>query len=212
MAASWPGIAATILAAGESGRDFRRTGFARNIAHDRHTPQSVPNHQRINRATQHQDRRHARPRVQRPGSAATHDRRRRRCRPPQFLARPRVRPRRARATGARVRAAGWAARSASWPTCRDRRSASASSPTARSASKPGQAFILDADCELGDGQRVGLDYKELPQRRRARRRAAARRRPDRLDVERSTARASSRASCWAARCRTTRASTARAAA
>ncbi len=26
----------------------------------------------------------------------------------------------------------------------------------------GEPFILDADCELGDGQRVGLDYKELP--------------------------------------------------
>ena len=26
----------------------------------------------------------------------------------------------------------------------------------------GQSFVLDADCELGDEQRVGLDYKELP--------------------------------------------------
>ena len=26
----------------------------------------------------------------------------------------------------------------------------------------GQTFILDAQCELGDGTRVGLDYKELP--------------------------------------------------
>jgi pyruvate kinase len=26
----------------------------------------------------------------------------------------------------------------------------------------GQKFVLDADCELGDGERVGLDYKELP--------------------------------------------------
>jgi pyruvate kinase len=26
----------------------------------------------------------------------------------------------------------------------------------------GQAFILDAECPLGDGDRVGLDYKELP--------------------------------------------------
>jgi pyruvate kinase len=26
----------------------------------------------------------------------------------------------------------------------------------------GQKFILDATCELGDGERVGLDYKELP--------------------------------------------------
>ncbi len=26
----------------------------------------------------------------------------------------------------------------------------------------GEPFILDADCELGDRQRVGLDYKELP--------------------------------------------------
>jgi pyruvate kinase len=27
---------------------------------------------------------------------------------------------------------------------------------------PGQTFILDAECELGDATRVGLDYKELP--------------------------------------------------
>ena len=26
----------------------------------------------------------------------------------------------------------------------------------------GQRFILDADCELGNQERVGLDYKELP--------------------------------------------------
>ena len=29
--------------------------------------------------------------------------------------------------------------------------------------EPGQRFVLDADCELGDKTRVGLDYKELPQ-------------------------------------------------
>ncbi|MEO8346040.1 MAG: pyruvate kinase [Betaproteobacteria bacterium] len=29
--------------------------------------------------------------------------------------------------------------------------------------EPGQSFILDAECEQGDNQRVGLDYKELPQ-------------------------------------------------
>jgi pyruvate kinase len=28
--------------------------------------------------------------------------------------------------------------------------------------EPGDAFILDADCEIGDAERVGLDYKELP--------------------------------------------------
>src|SRR3990167_4718544 len=28
--------------------------------------------------------------------------------------------------------------------------------------RPGDAFILDADCELGDAERAGLDYKELP--------------------------------------------------
>ena len=33
--------------------------------------------------------------------------------------------------------------------------------------KPGDAFILDAECELGDERRVGLDYKELPQDVRA---------------------------------------------
>ncbi|HMA89890.1 MAG TPA: pyruvate kinase [Burkholderiales bacterium] len=26
----------------------------------------------------------------------------------------------------------------------------------------GRRFVLDADCQLGDGERVGLDYKELP--------------------------------------------------
>ena len=30
------------------------------------------------------------------------------------------------------------------------------------ALKAGEAFVLDAACELGDGGRVGLDYKELP--------------------------------------------------
>jgi len=29
--------------------------------------------------------------------------------------------------------------------------------------KPGDPFILDADCTMGDAGRVGLDYKELPQ-------------------------------------------------
>src|SRR5215831_176628 len=28
--------------------------------------------------------------------------------------------------------------------------------------KTGQAYVLDADCELGNEERVGLDYKELP--------------------------------------------------
>ena len=29
--------------------------------------------------------------------------------------------------------------------------------------KTGQTYVLDADCELGNDERVGLDYKELPQ-------------------------------------------------
>ena len=33
--------------------------------------------------------------------------------------------------------------------------------------KRGEAFILDADCELGDAGRAGLDYKELPRDVRA---------------------------------------------
>jgi len=28
--------------------------------------------------------------------------------------------------------------------------------------EPGDAFVLDAECEIGDRERVGLDYKELP--------------------------------------------------
>jgi pyruvate kinase len=37
----------------------------------------------------------------------------------------------------------------------------------RTTLKPGDAFILDADCEMGDDHRVGLDYKELPRDVRA---------------------------------------------
>ena len=33
--------------------------------------------------------------------------------------------------------------------------------------RPGDAFILDADCELGDAGHAGLDYKELPRDVRA---------------------------------------------
>jgi pyruvate kinase len=33
--------------------------------------------------------------------------------------------------------------------------------------KAGEPFVLDASCELGDGARVGLDYKELPRDVRA---------------------------------------------
>src|SRR5438876_245830 len=32
----------------------------------------------------------------------------------------------------------------------------------KAALKTGQTYILDADCELGNEERVGLDYKELP--------------------------------------------------
>ena len=32
----------------------------------------------------------------------------------------------------------------------------------RTTLEPGGRFVLDATCELGDGERVGLDYKELP--------------------------------------------------
>ncbi len=32
----------------------------------------------------------------------------------------------------------------------------------RIALKAGDKFVLDADCTLGDQERVGLDYKELP--------------------------------------------------
>ena len=54
------------------------------------------------------------------------------------------------------------ARSRSCATCRGPRSGSASSRTARSRYEAGSRFILDAGCELGDAERVGLDYKELP--------------------------------------------------
>ena len=43
----------------------------------------------------------------------------------------------------------------------------------------GQAFVLDAGCELGDGDRAGLDYKELPRDVERGRGAAAGRRQDR---------------------------------
>jgi len=45
---------------------------------------------------------------------------------------------------------------------------------------PGDAFVLDADCEVGENGRVGLDYKELAARRAGRRRTAPRRRQDRV--------------------------------
>ena len=56
-----------------------------------------------------------------------------------------------------------AAKWRSWPTCRARRSASASSPKARCCLEPGMKFVLDASrTEPGDIKGVGLDYKELP--------------------------------------------------
>ena len=73
---------------------------------------------------------------------------------------------------------------------------------------PGQTFFLDADCELGNEEGVGLDYKELPRDVEP---GAVLLLDDgliRLKVERVEGRASSPAWCWAARCRTTRASTA----
>ena len=74
-------------------------------------------------------------------------------------------------------------------------------------------FILDADCELGDGERVGLDYKELPHDVGPGVDAAARRRADqaRRRVGRRPANHHARGRS-AACCRTTRASTGRAAA
>ncbi len=77
--------------------------------------------------------------------------------------------------------------------------------------EPGQRFVLDADCELGDA-RVGLDYKELPDDVAP---GAVLLLDDgliELIVEVGiVGRGSSPASCRAARCRTTRASTGRAA-
>ena len=55
------------------------------------------------------------------------------------------------------------ARWRSWPTCRARRSASASSTTARCCSTSGATFVLDAQhASSARCERVGLDYKELP--------------------------------------------------
>ena len=49
------------------------------------------------------------------------------------------------------------------PTCRGRRSASASSPTGKVMLAARAAFMLDAArSEPGDIDAVGLDYKELP--------------------------------------------------
>ena len=113
-------------------------------------------------AQKHQDRRHARPGIQRSGSPRAHGARRRGCGAPEFFARHGRRPPRARRRWCGRSAARPGARSASWATCRARRSASASSRTARSMLAKGRRFVLDADCELGDDERVGLDYKELP--------------------------------------------------
>ena len=77
----------------------------------------------------------------------------------------------------------------------------------------GQQFVLDAECELGDEQHVGLDYKELPQDVAPGAVLLLNDGLIRLNVESGRAvRASPRAWCWAACCPTTRASTAWAAA
>ncbi len=47
----------------------------------------------------------------------------------------------------------------------------------------GQRFTLDADCEIGDAERVGLDYKELADDVEPGAIAAARRRAIKLEVE-----------------------------
>jgi pyruvate kinase len=54
-----------------------------------------------------------------------------------------------------------AALSASSATCRGRKSGSASS-SGKITLVVGEAFVLDAQCALGNQERVGLDYKDLP--------------------------------------------------
>ena len=90
-----------------------------------------------------------------------------------------------------------------------RRSASANSPAARSSSRPGRTFILDAECELGDDRRVGLDYKELPRDVGPGAVLLLNDGLIRLQVESVDGpRIHHQGGAWAACCRTTRASTA----
>ena len=107
------------------------------------------------------------PRSARPAArsrrAAAHARRRRRCRAPQFLARQRA----ATTSSARASCAK-RARTLGREVAHHGRPAGAEDPRRQVRGGQGRrcrrasAFVLDADCELGDEERVGLDYKELP--------------------------------------------------
>jgi pyruvate kinase len=50
-----------------------------------------------------------------------------------------------------------------WLICRGQRYGSAAFQDDRVVLGSGDAFVLDAECKLGDATRVGLDYKQLPQ-------------------------------------------------
>ena len=92
--------------------------------------------------------------------------------------------------GARGGRSASASRWRSWPTCRARRSASASSPTARCMLVPGAAFVLDARAHRARRRRRGRPgLQGTAARREARRHAAAQRRPDRADGRRGARRA-----------------------
>ena len=76
-----------------------------------------------------------------------------------------ARAREARRADSRSSRARPAAPSACWWTCRARRSASAGSRRTAIVLQRGQKFMLDAECKLGNAQRVGLDYRQSAARR-----------------------------------------------
>ncbi len=57
-----------------------------------------------------------------------------------------------------------AARSPSWPTLQGPKIRVGKFAEGKTTLVVGQPFILDAGCELGNNERVGLDYKDLPRR------------------------------------------------
>ena len=144
--------------------------YKRRHCHE-HAPPSPP---------RHQDRRHARPGHQLPGAAGADDPAQGQRGAAELQPRHGAGPHRPRRRWCARRRAEPAARWRSWPTCRARRSASASSPKARSGwSRARSSCSTRARTELGDVDAVGLDYKDLPRDVKAGDTPAAERRADR---------------------------------
>ena len=165
---------------------------------------------RHQRSARHQDRRHARPRVELARGARADDPRRRRRGAAELLARHGAGPHRPRHAGARDRQDGAAREVAIM--------ADLQGPKIRVGKFEGGKIMLEAGAEascstprsteLGTSERVGLDYKELPRDVRARRhRCCSTTACSRWWSTRCAATKCTPRSWSAASCRTTRAST-----